>query len=369
MTNELPAVSSSAPADRAALRQQIIDGLYEARRPGLGGMTEAEAVAHMADAVLAALPAPAETELRKELAASERIRENADFHLGQEMSRRQLAEKETGRLCAVVARLRQMTDYWEQQLPDVIRTPAVVSAIRAALEAAEDVGRMADETPQPVDLAAAQDPTPLRWGLNDVLWGDDDTVTVLLSGPAGEPYWLALDPERAGVLREDLAGPDGVVAVDRAAVYREVAEVAESFDIDASPQAVAAALRRLADESPAVDVDEMAASLARDGFGADEIAVMLADKRLPMDPVHILGIGAPAVVAQQPQEADGDRIVAYQSPGGTALFCTRHRDELSPYWPPVFSEDLPDGGICAHSTCGADLLIPQQPEAAEGAQQ
>lgn len=92
-------------------------------------------------------------------------------------------------------------------------------------------------------------------------------------------------------------------------------------------------------------------------------------KRPPMDPVHILGIGAPATVAQQPQATDGDRIVAYQSPGGTALFCTRHRDGLSPYWLPVFSEDLPDGGICAHSTCGADLLIPQQPEAAEGAQQ
>ncbi|MGW8703427.1 hypothetical protein ACWGOK_42090, partial [Streptomyces eurythermus] len=35
----------------------------------------------------------------------------------------------------------------------------------------------------------------------------DDTVTVLLSGPDGEPYWLELDQERAGVLREDLAGP------------------------------------------------------------------------------------------------------------------------------------------------------------------
>jgi hypothetical protein len=58
-------------------------------------------------------------------------------------------------------------------------------------------------------LASADDPTPLRWGLNDVLWGDDDTVTVLLSGPNGEPYWLELDPERAAVLRQDLAGPDG----------------------------------------------------------------------------------------------------------------------------------------------------------------
>jgi hypothetical protein len=67
----------------------------------------------------------------------------------------------------------------------------------------------------PVDLAAAPNPTPLRWGLNDVLWGDDDTVTVLLSGPAGEPYWLELDPERAGVLREDLAGPDGETTADK----------------------------------------------------------------------------------------------------------------------------------------------------------
>ncbi|MFD3917351.1 hypothetical protein, partial [Streptomyces sp. NPDC058603] len=57
------------------------------------------------------------------------------------------------------------------------------------------------------DIAAADNPTPLRWGLNDVLWGDGDTVTVLLSGPQGEPYWLELDSERAAVLREDLAGP------------------------------------------------------------------------------------------------------------------------------------------------------------------
>jgi hypothetical protein len=49
-------------------------------------------------------------------------------------------------------------------------------------------------------------------------------VTVLLSGPAGEPYWLELDPERAAVLREDLAGPDGAVTVDRAAVLREAAD-------------------------------------------------------------------------------------------------------------------------------------------------
>ncbi|WP_020116779.1 hypothetical protein [Streptomyces canus] len=57
------------------------------------------------------------------------------------------------------------------------------------------------------DLASAENPTRLRWGLNDVMWGDDDSVIVLLSGPEGEPYWLELEASRAAVLREDLAGP------------------------------------------------------------------------------------------------------------------------------------------------------------------
>ncbi|MGP3737973.1 hypothetical protein ACTWJ9_33220 (plasmid) [Streptomyces sp. GDS52] len=52
------------------------------------------------------------------------------------------------------------------------------------------------------------EPTPLRWGLDDVMHGDDDTTTVLLSGPSGEPYWLELEPERAAALRESLAGPE-----------------------------------------------------------------------------------------------------------------------------------------------------------------
>lgn len=48
-----PAAVLPPPADRAAVdRQQVIEALYEARRPGLGSMTEADAVAHMADAVL-----------------------------------------------------------------------------------------------------------------------------------------------------------------------------------------------------------------------------------------------------------------------------------------------------------------------------
>ena len=48
------------PTGRAGLRELIAGALSEARRPGLGGMTEADAVAYMADAVMAVLPAPAD---------------------------------------------------------------------------------------------------------------------------------------------------------------------------------------------------------------------------------------------------------------------------------------------------------------------
>jgi hypothetical protein len=63
--------------------------------------------------------------------------------------------------------------------------------------------------PGATSIADADSPTQLRWGLNDVMWGDDDSVIVLLSGPDGEPYWLELDADRAAALRQDLAGPDG----------------------------------------------------------------------------------------------------------------------------------------------------------------
>jgi hypothetical protein len=52
------------------------------------------------------------------------------------------------------------------------------------------------------------EPVRLRWGLDDVEYGDDDTVTLLLSGPDGEPYLLELEPERVAVLRQNLVGPD-----------------------------------------------------------------------------------------------------------------------------------------------------------------
>ncbi|MFE1950004.1 hypothetical protein ACFW9D_05980 [Streptomyces sp. NPDC059524] len=65
-----------------------------------------------------------------------------------------------------------------------------------------------EQQAEPAGPFGEPEPTQLRWGLDDVMHGDDDSVTVVLSGPAREPYWLELDPERAAVLRDALAGLD-----------------------------------------------------------------------------------------------------------------------------------------------------------------
>jgi len=83
------------------------------------------------------------------------------------------------------------------------RVEEVVAGIRDAARTAARQTTGQDNT----DPTTADDPTPLRWGLGDVLHGDDDTTTVCLSGPAREPYWLELDPERAAAFRRDLAPP------------------------------------------------------------------------------------------------------------------------------------------------------------------
>ena len=70
------------------------------------------------------------------------------------------------------------------------------------------------------DEADDADPTPLRWGLDDVAYGDDDSVTILLSDGDLAPYALELDAETAAALRAALAGPAGDTS--RAAVLREV---------------------------------------------------------------------------------------------------------------------------------------------------
>ncbi|MGC4925600.1 hypothetical protein [Streptomyces sp. DT117] len=129
--------------------------------------------------------------------------------------------------------------------------PALAVA-RQLLGTTEGAGAAAEE----------QEPIQLRWGLDDVMYGDDDTTTVLLSGPGREPYWVELDPERTAALRDALAGPEAAAPpapADRAAILNEVAD--EIAGIDFHPNARARSIdiatglvhriRRLAGEAAA----------------------------------------------------------------------------------------------------------------------
>jgi hypothetical protein len=120
-------------------------------------------------------------------------------------------------------------DYHGQHDDVAVGARAAVMRIRARVGLpADHLRRLADEAQQPAPCGrsasmltpcsagdhccegpagAHQEPIQLRWGLDDVMLGDDDTTTLMLSGPDGEPYWLELDAERAAALRDSLTGP------------------------------------------------------------------------------------------------------------------------------------------------------------------
>ncbi|MFF6781402.1 hypothetical protein [Streptomyces sp. NPDC012510] len=107
---QAPAVPVPPPTDQTALRDRIADrperyavAIHDAMEPDLSLVDQEPGqqalFARAAEAVVALADSEQAT-LRRKLAAAEKIRENADFHLGQEMARRQLGEKEAARLSA-----------------------------------------------------------------------------------------------------------------------------------------------------------------------------------------------------------------------------------------------------------------------------
>lgn len=113
-------------------------------------------------------PAGLVAEIRRltaELAKSESIRGNADFHLGQEMARRQLAEKETARLRAESAAVAAFLD--EQELAArafELPTPAWVEAVRAASGAPVAPLAVSQPSEAPVEPNTATRPPTGRTG-------------------------------------------------------------------------------------------------------------------------------------------------------------------------------------------------------------
>jgi len=122
-----------------------------------------------------------------------------------------LRDAETAIAAAIVREHAAVRDNGGDWTPAANRHLGMYAAERVVRGMREDIETDSASRPAAAaseDTTTAVDPTPLRWGLNDVLWGDDDSTIVMLSGPDGEPYWLELDPERAAVLRQNLAGPE-----------------------------------------------------------------------------------------------------------------------------------------------------------------
>ncbi|MFG2899543.1 hypothetical protein ACGFZH_20980 [Streptomyces zaomyceticus] len=176
----------------------------------------------------------------------------------------------------------------------------------------------ADHAATASDPTRADDPIPLRWGLDDVLHGDDDTVTVCLSGPAPrrEPYALELGPERAQALRAALAPFDSrpapsedVIALVRAELAA-IEEVHDQLDCECEADASAAAVRRVravldahCDPAAAADVhqgDAVAAVAAVERVLAwcDDLDRAVRLRHMDPDAEHPHAIAVRTVIAQ-----------------------------------------------------------------------
>lgn len=139
----------------------------------------------------------------------------------------------------IIERVRQMTDLWEQQLPEVIRTPAVVSAIRAALDA------------EPAAVAA---PPPATRAAEDAAWIDGDPLMETIAAAVYERCQTG----DGGIVHDDPRNIAAAAAAGaRSLVLRTAAdaldesEALRDFTDDHMSDVNAAAdeLRRMADEA------------------------------------------------------------------------------------------------------------------------
>jgi hypothetical protein len=211
----------------------------------------------------------------------------------------------------------------------------------------------------------------------------------------------------------DLA--DAVLAVlpppaDRAAVLREAADIAEdvairlhrAHDVGGSLGAyeAMAELRRLAAEAPqpegyeattghlitclavaggSPDPDCSCAAKTKHREVSDETRPLCACGRfwpcaladapaVPVQPAADGWRGATELVPdREVQRLAATGLVGYQQDRGRLLHCLHHKPApASRYvdFQEVTAEDLPEGGICVHPSCGADLLA-VQPVAAD----
>src|SRR5690606_9340163 len=160
---------------------------------------------------------------------------------------------------AALARIRQMADHWEQHLPEVIRTPAVVSALRAALDRVSSavVAPPTDQTAPShraglrdrIDAAIWERQNPgRRWADCEYRWradaeADTDAVLAVLYR---EWPWLRAEAEDAGTATDHTTPPawvDGHPQLEAiaAAVWEQCGRSDNGACVDDDPRNIAVA--------------------------------------------------------------------------------------------------------------------------------
>lgn len=317
------------------------------------------------------------SELR-DLLRSENQRANAAIDREETAEQAALeAQQERDRLRAVVARLAQMADHWEQKLPEVIRTPAVVSAIRAALEPAVSVVPPATNQALRDRIAEAlvswtyrgKEPDPGIGMLETVranAYGRADAVLAVLPAPVDRTAELAalvrdfLDPDRCQLDHHGYCQAHSWMCGGSRCPHARAREVLAEIDSEqpAVGSCVAAEAPHTAtpDEAPwLTDSARIGRALIWSWSDVGKGAFREGYRAAQAEARALLGGERGA------ETATGARIVAHVLATHTDLHCLNCAPPpLGDIWTPVTADELDDGGVCAR--CGADVLIPQAPQ-------
>jgi hypothetical protein len=193
-----------------------------------------------------------------------------------------------------------------------------------------------------------------------------DAVLAVLPPPAGRTAVVLSEAERL-MLRHALDLADANVS-------------ARPDEYTAADEAALTSLRRLADEAqqqrePSVHGESVAALAGYQPDGRDTWGGEQQPRPAKASAAVDEWRGATELVPDhEVRRLSATGVVGYRQDQGRLLHCLHHKPVPASRWADfheVTADDLPDGGICVHPRCGADLLAVQPAVDArqDGAQQ
>ncbi|MEV5184217.1 hypothetical protein AB0K88_31195 [Streptomyces werraensis] len=261
-------------------------------------------------------------ETARELAS---LAANAGRALQDEKRHYEIACQENAQLRAALARIRQMTDYWEQNLPEVIRTPAVVSALRAAMERAAPAAVSAAVAP-PTNQTALRD--RIAQAIEDAPFRPDERRSLQLA----DAVLAVLPPttDKADEVDADTVANRAAQVI--ATMGAEIRELTHSRDRyrTAWLSARQRVLRRMADETatetPTAGPVCICGHPEERHFEDVCQTCGCGDYLEPQDAAEVIARWRQAALKARAEldtlrDGSGKRVIAYRSRGTRALYC------------------------------------------------